>query len=155
MRAWLVCLAVLTAGCGETTPPAPDHDAGIAEAVAAFQEPRRAAWKRGVEQLVALGPGAVPKLLPLLEHEHRSVREWTAHALGDLAPQDRASIDALIRSLDDPDDYVCIKAARALGRIGPAAYPALPVLTKLAIANQEALSGTAALAVDRIDPHPD
>lgn len=97
----------------------------------------------------------MPRLLPLLKHEHRGVREWVVHALGDLAPQDREAIQALVAMLDDPDDYVVIKAARALGKIGPAAYEGLPALRKLAITNTEALSGTAALAVDRIDPVPD
>ena len=108
-----------------------------------------------MDSIVALGSDATPQLLPLLKHEHRSVREWVVHALGDLAPQDMPSIRAVTAMLEDPDDYVVIKAARALGRIGPAAYEALPELRKLAITNTEALSGTAALAVDRIDPVPD
>ena len=145
----------LLAGCG-TEPKTPrDPASTITESVKAFQGRDRAAWKQGVQTLVAEGAAVVPLLLPLLTHDHRGVREWVTHALGDLAPQDDRSIAALIGMLEDPDDYVCLKAARALGRIGPAAYEALPVLRSIAAKNQEALSGTAALAVDRIDPEPD
>ena len=68
----------------------------------------------------------------------RGVREWSAHALGDLAPQEDGVVRALVLSFEDTDDYVRWKAARALGNIGPRAAMALPLLRVSAEAESDA-----------------
>ena len=102
-----------------------------------LQVPDPAHWRATVAEIVAQGPSMVPVLIDALGHEHRAVREGAAHALGDLRRESAPAIDALIVAFEDPDDFVRWKAARALGRIGPAAARAIPVLTPAAESQQE------------------
>ena len=74
--------------------------------------------------------------------------------------QDTRSVPLLIRTLEESNldgsqnENERYMAARALGRIGSAAKPALPELTKLLTHHDAALAATAAAAIKAIEPAP-
>jgi HEAT repeat protein len=109
-----------------------------------------------VASLVAAEPPPLDWLRQGLQDENRNVREWCAHALGDLAPNQPDIIEALRIAFEDEDDWVRWKAARALGNIGPAAQAALPALEKAAAdVREEVVHAAAVRAVQQIRGTPD
>jgi HEAT repeat protein len=81
------------------------------------------------EQLVDLGPPAVPLLNRLLGDERERVRWEAALALKELAHP--SSVDSLIDALEDPDHDVRWVAAEALAAIGePGIEPLLGALVQ-------------------------
>jgi HEAT repeat protein len=91
-------------------------------------------------------------LVANLAHADRGVREWSAHALGDLGFTSSGTIGALIHAFGDKDDWVRWKAVRALGLIGPPAKRALPMIEPVANAEQEVevVRAAAKVAIQRI-----
>lgn len=87
----------------------------------------------------------------------RGVREWSAHALGDLAARGEAAarsetvVRALVVALQDQDDYVRWKAVRALGNIGPPARVALPLIRETVATSQEILRASGEKALEQIE----
>ncbi|MDA1195948.1 MAG: HEAT repeat domain-containing protein [Planctomycetota bacterium] len=157
----LVVLAGALAGCGPDEP-----GAGVTSPPAApvaltqeqldamrvtFASPKPAAVERALKRIAAAEPPTAWLLEGLL-HPDRGVREWSAHALGDLAPQDDGVVRALVLSFEDVDDYVRWKAARALGNIGPRSAIALPLLEAAAEAEHEVevVRAASARAVEQI-----
>jgi HEAT repeat protein len=86
-----------------------------------------------------------------------AVRITAAEVLWRVKQDDRA-VPLLVRTLEESNldgtgsDNERYMAARALSRIGPAAKPALPELTKLLRHPDPALAATAADAIKKIDP---
>ena len=84
--------------------------------------------------LKKLGSTAFYDLIEALKHEDPSVRQHAAQLLYGSAVRDDAQITdavtALVQALEDADCFVRQWAAIALGAIGPAACPAVPVLTQ-------------------------
>ncbi len=76
-------------------------------------------------------------LVANLAHDNRWVREFSAHALGDLGFTSSATVSALMYAFGDKDDWVRWKAVRALGLIGPPAKRALPLIEPAANAKDE------------------
>lgn len=72
-------------------------------------------------------PGALEDLASPDPH----VRHVAADILGGFGPPSASAVPALIHALDDFDVEVCFASIRALGRIGAAAWEALPVLAAL------------------------
>ena len=148
-------LFVVLTACGPEqpeqapTPPAPAVD--LEEARAVFAEGDVEASKALAGRIAAMTSAPVAWLLEGLTDENRHIREWSAHALGDLAPQQDDVVQALIRAFEDEDDWVRWKAARALGNIGPLAAPALPLLEKAASdVREEVVYASAQRAVKQI-----
>lgn len=69
-----------------------------------------------------------------------------------LIPNQEAFIDNMIQKLTDPDYTVRCCAARALGRIGPAAMKAVPALSCVRCDSNTRVQASATLALQRIDP---
>jgi len=79
------------------------------------------------EDLVAMGRGATPILIQLLEDAHSRVRWEAALALKDIS--DPAAVDALVSALRDEEGDVRWVAAEALAGIGRASL--VPLLRSL------------------------
>jgi len=140
----LVCGTSLAfVGCGT-----PDATRASEIEAADLLDAFASADKAVILPLIARLPGAVVRrgtetltpttfLLEGLQHPDRGVREWSAHALGDLSPHEMRVVDALLVAFDDEDDWVRWKAVRALGCLGPFAKKALPLIEPAAHAQQE------------------
>src|SRR5437870_3502863 len=87
----------------------------------------------GILLLTALAgddtPAAVKDLL-------EKVRSGDGRAAVAIVPYGKAAVPGLVAILEDTNTLAQSHAAHALGRIGPAAKPAVPALVK-ALANQE------------------
>ena len=75
------------------------------------------------EALRKIGPVAVPALIEALKNKDSEVgvRGGAAYVLGQISPEARAAVPALIQTLEDTDEYVRGTAADALAKIGPVA----------------------------------
>lgn len=108
---------------------------------------RREIADAALTSLGKLGPGAVPALVEVLKKREvrggkpkgksrepvhdasATLRAKAAQALGNLGPDAREAVPALIEALQDPD--VRTDAATALGNIGPDAKEAISALTEI------------------------
>jgi HEAT repeat protein len=79
-----------------------------------------------IENLVKLGPLAVPALLDVAHDDDSNLRQMVAQALGRIG--DKRATPFLIEALADEDAWVRFRAAQALGRIGD--RESVPVLIK-------------------------
>jgi HEAT repeat protein len=97
---------------------------------ATFCAPR----KKGAAMLLCFCDGAgLPAMQSALRHEDEDVRLYAVVGIGWTRKRlDEACILDLIRALNDPSGTVRQAAAGALGYIGPAASPAVPILEKRA-----------------------
>ncbi|MFC1783765.1 HEAT repeat domain-containing protein [Planctomycetota bacterium] len=77
--------------------------------------------------LIDLGPGAVPVLIQTLQDEDATLRSQAAIYLMFIRPPARQAVPALKNALQDPDITVRINAAYALGKISPAQQGKLAV----------------------------
>jgi HEAT repeat protein len=104
-----------------------------------YQDPylRRKAWALAAKLPRRLGRALLPKAVPLGSSD---VRAAGAKALGLLGPQAEAATPDLLRALHDPEQYVAMEAAAALGRIGK---PSMAGLTR-ALADTNAVARRAA-----------
>lgn len=145
-----VALALTTSPSLPTPVAAPTLD--VAATRAAFASPDPEQVHAALARLLAVEPPPTDWLLAQLRDPNRGIREWSAHALGDIAPQETRAVDALLVAFEDPDDYVRWKAARALGNIGAPAERALAVLEPVAESDQEVevVGATARKAVRQI-----
>lgn len=144
-------LAVLLGACG--TQPRASRDVLDAAALASLRGDFASADEARIAQALSEIHDARPPLDWLvagLADADRGVREWSAHALGDLAPRRPDVLRALMRAFEDPDDWVRWKAARALGNLGPYAAPALPLLRTAAAQQQEVVRAASEKAVRQI-----
>ncbi|HEY7153390.1 MAG TPA: HEAT repeat domain-containing protein [Gemmataceae bacterium] len=78
--------------------------------------------------LAAIGPKAIPDLVPLLRDEDVRFRRFAASVLAAYGPSAKEIVPALIQALDDPDSDVRAEAAAALEAVGSAAQAAVPAL---------------------------
>ncbi len=90
--------------------------------------------------LLAMGPGILPQVRPLIRSEDPEVAERAARIVKALAPRDSFS------------DVQRLMAVRGLGELGEAA--ALPALRPLAEATDPAIRAYAARAIARIEGRP-
>lgn len=98
--------------------------------IAAFLDGSRQA--EAVKVLVAIGPAAIPVLVPVGSGTNPSSRAGAAAALGTLAMEAEAVVPLLETLLLDSDDQVRVVAAWALERYGARAVSTLPKLAALA-----------------------
>ncbi len=106
----------------------------------------------------------IPRLTKLLEDENRHVRSTAMHAMILMGPNSPAPVPALLKSLED--DLLRDRAADALGRLGPAASPAVPKILEYcragqlsprvlaSIGSQEAILALAELLLETDTPPP-
>jgi HEAT repeat protein len=80
--------------------------------------------------LARLGPQAVPELLTAATSPNDNIRLGAIMSFSFMNPVPAAAVPVLIRALDG-GKYECYTAAVALGRIGAAAEPALPHLSRV------------------------
>jgi HEAT repeat protein len=121
--------------------------------------------RRAAQALGRFGPGAkqaVPLLVQALQSPSTEVREFAVDALGRIGLEPQTVVPAIVAEADLPPEHINYKplapfrrlAARALGRFGPEAAAAVPLLEK-ALQNEDPLYRVqAALALWRISQHP-
>ncbi|MGA2496678.1 MAG: hypothetical protein ABSH20_02995 [Tepidisphaeraceae bacterium] len=97
------------------------------------------------------GPAArvlVPRLVTFLSDADVSVQSAALEAIATLGPDAGDARDAVVKLLDDPR-FVC-DAADALGRLGPAARPAMKPLTNLLQSDDRSARWAAVRAIVQI-----
>lgn len=122
--------------------------------------------RRAAQALGRFGPGAeeaVPLLVQALQSPSTEVREFAVDALGRIGLEAKTVVPAIVAEADLPPEHINYVplapfrrlAARALGRFGPAAAAAVPMLEKALQNNKDPLYRVqAALALWRISEHP-
>ncbi|MFP6620927.1 MAG: HEAT repeat domain-containing protein [Pirellulaceae bacterium] len=103
--------------------------------------------------LAALGKAARGELLKALASKDRLVKLAATERISLIQPADKATVQALIQLLEDPDPPCRRIAIQSLRRIGTQARSAIPPLA--AIANEsedESIRGEAVKALKEIDP---
>ena len=107
----------------------------------AFQNDDTLVRQIAIEGATELGPRASSAFAPLreiMERESSSgIRRLATVALPAIDPGGSISVPALLTALRDPDESVRLAAIQCLGRLGPLAAPAVPVIRK----DLEQLSG--------------
>lgn len=157
VAALLACCGL--GACADDAAPPPREPLTAAEQQAlrdAFASADRVQVDAAIARIEAAAP-PVDWLLEGLLADDRGVREWSAHAMGNLAAADVASarsesvVRALIVALADKDDYVRWKVVRALGNIGPDAALALPLIRETVATSQEILRAAGEKAIEQIE----
>ena len=134
-------------------------EARAVEVLARGLESADLADRRDAAEAIGLaGPAAaalVDKLASLLKDPDESMRITALQAIAMLGPAAAQAAGAVAPLLDDPE--LAIDAADALGRIGPAARPALKRLAEMLSADQPAVRWAAVRAMSQIggeEAHP-
>ena len=129
----------------------PQSKAGV-EVLAKMLSGEIPADRRLGAQCTALGGSAaralVPRLAVILGDADLSVRSAALEALATLGPHAAAACEAMVELLDDPK-FVC-DAADAIGRLGPAARPALKPLATLLQSDDKSVRWAAVRAMVQI-----
>jgi HEAT repeat protein len=127
--------------------PEPEVDR-VAQLVEALQTGDRHARYRAIRNLVEIGPeAAVPALVPLLRDADLAIRTRASEALAHIGA---AAVPSMVEALLDPDVNYRRALIVTLGKVGPPAAAALPVLT--AALEDAELGVAAAQAVRAIRP---
>ena len=100
-----------------------------------------------VELLKRPGPDIVPLVIEYLTDDKEEVRRHAAAALGFIGPDASSSVDALIKTLEDPEMSVRLAAALSLVKIGALA---IPPLTKALSRDNDNVRRHAAAAIECI-----
>ena len=120
--------------------------------------------RRAAQALGQMGPeakDAIPLLVRALQSPSLEVRAFAVDALGRIASEPQTVVPAILAEVDLPKEHINYAplapfrrlAARALGRFGPKAAAAVPVLEK-ALQNEDPLYRVqAALALWKIAKH--
>jgi HEAT repeat protein len=113
---------------------------------------------RAAKALALKGPraeAAAPALVLALQDNDADVRRAAVGALRAIQPNQRpteAIMQVYIQDLEDSDDNVRLLAARALGRMGPAAAAAVPALQKATGDVESDVRRAATEALGKISP---
>jgi hypothetical protein len=100
----------------------------IPELIMALMSSNPDVRSESIENLAAIGPPAVPRLIESLSSGNAHIRQGVATALGEIIPVSDATIPALVDALHDTSEEVSQEAASALATLGPAAVPAVASL---------------------------
>jgi len=101
---------------------------------------------------------AIPLLTNLLAEGNYNFRDRVYKAIGSMGPRAAAGVPALLKKIRQYDDFDSLDAIEALGRIGPAAMNAAPLLNKYFAdpkthkSEHPSVWHSAAVALARIDP---
>ena len=108
-----------------------------------------AVWAAG--QIGAAGAEAVPALLTMLEQEEGHTAGAAAVSLRRLATTDPSIPRTIAAGLNDRDAGRRARAARQLGKLGPAAGPATPDLVRALDDGDETVRAEAVIALGRVE----
>ena len=113
-------------------------------------EPERV--REALAWIRATKPPPVEWLVGLVKHENRGIREWSVHAIGDLAPAEARIVDLMLEAFEDEDDYVRWKARARVGKSRSAFRTCAPKLEPTAQSEDEVevVRATAVRAVRQI-----
>ena len=139
-------------------------DENIETLIQALNKPSAFARMAALSALKSVGEAAVPHLEDPLTSEHETLRQDVAKLLSEITIEDptrqQQAVQMLTAALDDPHEPVGWYAAKALGRLGPAAEPAVPRLKLMLNENYkphpslpETNAAVAARALERIGTH--
>jgi HEAT repeat protein len=104
-----------------------------------------------LEQYGALSGNLVERIVRLLSDKDDATASTAASALADSGTNAVLAVAALTRAFKDPRENVRNNAAVALGRIGPAAKPAIPALETLMRQSEGGLKLAACRALWLVD----
>ncbi len=106
----------------------------IDPAVAVLKDPSSTptAIQGATAPLVSLGPAAVKKVAPLLQHDNAQVRMSACQVLGNGGEATRPFVPKLTQCLQDDQILVRNAALQAFHRLGPIGREASPIVLKLA-----------------------
>jgi PAS domain S-box-containing protein len=91
-------------------------------------------WKAGIQKILSVIkpiPPEIQNLISALCSKDSNVRRQAAEALGNIGPEAKAAVPALIESLKDGEEGVREAAAKSLGKIGPEAKAAVQALIEM------------------------
>ncbi len=113
-------------------------------------------WKRRLAavELGHLGSGAadaIPSLESLLHDGQPDVRQAAVLALARIGKYSGEMVGPLLELLQGPNDHDKFLAAKVLGRIGPAAREAIPLLQKERQEGQEDVKRAVSEALEKIE----
>ncbi len=114
---------------------------------------------RAAKELAKKGPkadAAVADLVNLLQDRDPDARRAAVAALRAIEPRPKhieAIVQAYMLDLQDPDDSVRLQGCRMLGRIGPMAAPAIPLLQRAVDDPDPDVRRAATDAMNRIEAH--
>jgi HEAT repeat protein len=128
-RAILIGLVVCL-GCQRHLPY---EGKSVAQLERMLRDPKAEVQAQGAYGLSRLGAQALPAVATLIEGLTKEplVRQYSALALGEIGPEAREAVPALIAALQDPEWAVRRQAALALGQIGADARTSVASLQKL------------------------
>jgi HEAT repeat protein len=113
-------LAILLAGCGQSSAPLAVHGKPVAHWLQALHDSDAKARRKAVEALGNVGaadPAVVPALIETLNDREASVRGAAVLALLKIGPEAGEAVPALRNARNDKDAKVRTYAAKALERI--------------------------------------
>ncbi len=135
----------------------PDSATAAAQATAAMKDASPEVQRAAIYALGKMGPAAkdaIPALQENLKSDNRFLRMVSVWALLHIQGKDPAlvalAVPVLIDALKDDYELRRLEAARALGGLGPAAIPALPLLKELSESDNPEVRKAAAEAVAKI-----
>jgi len=121
-----------------------------------LDDPDAAVRVNAVEALGDIGTNAADALneitLMLAEDASPNIRALAARAIAKIDPAGKASVDALIESMGDVDEYVRWSSVIAIGELGDVAADAIPYLSDALVNEEHQVQEKAAEALGRIGP---
>lgn len=136
---------------------APDAKVAVPELIRLTRDEPNQGVKGNVrDTLWAIGPGLelnVSEFLELIKDQDVYVRLYASFALGYTRPHisnEKVVIQALMSAAKDQDDTVRVMSVRGLGRVGPMAKDAVPVLIPILQGKDKQLRNEATVTVGNI-----
>jgi HEAT repeat protein len=135
----------------------PQAQAAVPDLSHALEDSDPKVRMRAADALAKIGPdahNAVPSLIGCLWDDHEGVRHAAGNALVGIGAAAVASLEVAL--LDAPEPFVRRRAAMTLGRLGPAARPALDALEAAANDADPEVAQAARRALERLRrPQPE
>jgi len=100
----------------------------------------------------AIGPGAVPEVLKLLEGEKAEQRGLGLVALGQIGPGARETLPAITKALKDKDGKVRQAAVNAVSKVGKGDRDLIPVLGPYLVDDDPSVQSATLGAMKGLDP---
>lgn len=129
----------------------PDAASAVPALVKSLESGDGAVTLNAADALVRIGAAAVPVLTRKLTDER--LAPLAAHALGEIGPEARSSVSALVALLSGKDENTRREAILALANIGARAESAVPDLIRVLRTPADPLRVEAAYALASIDPN--
>ena len=101
----------------------PEARAAIPPLIQMLKDDRAVNYLAAAEALRGIGPDALPALHETLKEKNIRVRRLTVHVLGRMRLDTKSAIAALLPALQDENEVIARKAARACAGSGRKPYP--------------------------------